>query len=80
MKVFVKLNQRNDGSYLLNLGQGITAKKVRKVLTQGHESAIQNLMAGCLKNSVVKPRDRGKAKQLADFVVSRDGYTSERLA
>ena len=80
MKILIHLNHGSKKSYQLTFENGITPKDVRQILQGGHDNAIRALLIKSKKKTEIPPKDRLRAECLADFTISQQGYSAERLA
>ena len=68
-------------SYLLEFGDSVTREHLRQIIEGRHQwMVIQQLLKHASSKLEISSSDRFCAEQAADFVVSHQGYTSERLA
>ena len=80
MKVLIHFNHGLDQSYLLGF-ENLGVKEVRAILENSNEdTAIQTLMAKSSQRVEIAAKERQKAQDLADFTLSQNGYSIERLA
>ncbi len=80
MKVLVHLNQRVHKSYMLSFGAGIQREEIRNIVEADHETSIQRLIAKSQDIVEVPAGQKQIAIHTADFSVSQNGYSQERLA
>ena len=81
MRVLIHLNHGRNESYLLSFKGSTAVKRVKTILgDRNQDRAIRTLLIRSVKRVEVNLQDRKKAAASADFVVSRRGYTVERLA
>ena len=78
----VLINKRTRGqshSFMLKFGDRVTVKDLKKIVNNKNKDlTMRRLVKKSIAMIEIQPKDRHKAKMIADFVVS-DGYTSERL-
>ena len=81
MKVLVNKSWRGmDHSFILKFNDQMVAKDIKRVLKgKMNDLAIRKLVKKSIAMAKVPPKDRHRAKLMADFVVG-EGYTAERLA
>ncbi len=80
MKVLIRTNERHNKRFLLTLGNGVTKEEVRKIIDTKDEGAVRSLIARSAEMTEVPTGQASHAYSTADFVVSQNGYTLERLA
>ena len=81
MKVLIHLKRGRTGSYLLSFKGSDAARRVKAILGDSNQDRVlRTLLMKSTKRVEVASEDRRKAEASARFVVSRRGYTAERLA
>ena len=78
LKVFVHFNHDRDESYFFTFNEEINLQKLTNVVERGYNHAIGFLMKNAKKKIFVFPKERQKARLLADVSLAH-GYIIERL-
>lgn len=80
MKVLVHLNHGLNKTYLLHFNRRMTRETIRQILTADDSVATQMLILASAKKVEVAAEEKISAERSADFVISQQGYTAEKLA
>ena len=80
MRVLINKKVRGRShSFMLKFGDRVTVKDLKKIVNNKNEDiTMRRLVKKSIAMVEVPPKERHKAKMIADFVVS-DHYTAERL-
>ncbi len=80
MKVLIHLNHGINKTFLLSLKSYVTTGRVRKILADANKTVTSHLLKHTAAINEISPKNKKKAQGKADFIVSENGYTLERLA
>ena len=70
MQVFIHLNHGSDQSYLLTFPKDANRSEIRSITEGDFNKAVKTLMGKANATISIPPKDRMRARVVADFVLT----------
>ncbi len=80
MTVIVHLNHGINKSYLITMGNQITRGEVRRMVDRNDDDSLKTLITKSETMVEISDKEKKMTERIADFIMSQQGYSAERLA